>query len=122
MKGYCCECQKDVDCELVNGDVIYTHRPDLYHLEFVRCPICHNYAGRYKGEHPTLPTAQVRSCRYKAHRALDKIWRDKAKKGEYYKFMSDHFGKDFHWGMVRSNDEADEALKMTLKFMKEEEE
>lgn len=122
MKGYCCECQKDIDCELVKGNVIYPHRPDLYGLEFVRCPFCNNYTGRYKGEYPTLPTEHVRHCRYQAHQALDKIWKNAAKRGKYYRFMSDHFGKDFHWGLVRSNDEADEALEMTLKFMDEEDE
>lgn len=43
MKGYCCECRKDVNCEMVKGDVIYPHRPDLYDLNFIRCPICGNY-------------------------------------------------------------------------------
>lgn len=121
MKGYCCECRKDVDCEIVKGDVIYPHRPDLYDLGFVRCPICGNYTGIHDGEYPTLPTAHIRSCRRRAHRALDRIWRDRAKKSKYYGFMSNHFGKDFHWGMVRSDEEADEALELTIDFMSGEE-
>lgn len=117
MRGYCCECRKDVDCEIVKGDVIYPHRPDLYDLNFVRCPICGNYTGRYEGEYPTLPTAHTRSCRRRAHRALDKIWSDRNKRGEYYNFMSNRFGKDFHWGLVRSDEEADKALELTIDFM-----
>lgn len=54
MRGYCCECRKDVNCEMVKGDVIYPHRPDLYDLDFVRCPVCGNYTGKYDGEYPTL--------------------------------------------------------------------
>ena len=117
MRGYCCECRKDVNCEMVKGDVIYPHRPDLYDLDFVRCPICGNYTGKYEGEHPTLPTAHIRFCRRRAHRALDRIWKDKAKRSKYYAFMSKHFGKDFHWGLVRSDDEADEAFEYTIHFM-----
>lgn len=117
MRGYCCECRKDVDCEVVKGDVIYPHRPDLYDLNFVRCPICGNYTGIHDGEYPTLPTAHIRSCRRRAHRALDRIWKDRNKKSKYYGFMSAHFGKDFHWGMVRCSEEADEALELTIDFM-----
>ena len=87
-----------------------------------RCPICGNYTGKHDGEYPTLPTAHIRSCRRRAHRALDRIWRNRAKKSQYYSFMSAHFGKDFHWGMVRCEEEADEALKLTIDFMSREEE
>lgn len=117
MKAFCCECKKQVDGVTVNGDNIYPHRPDLYDLEFIKCPICGNYTGKHDGEYPTLPTEHIRQCRHKAHRALDRIWKDRKKKGEYYAFMSGVFKKDFHWGMVRSDEEADKALELTLDYL-----
>lgn len=72
---------------------------------------------KYDGEYPTLPTEHIRQCRHKAHRALDRIWKDRKKKGEYYAFMSGVFKKDFHWGMVRSDEEADKALELTLDYL-----
>lgn len=117
MRAYCCECQKNLDCELVKGDAIYPHRPDLFDLDFIRCPVCGNYTGKYEGERPVLPTRHIRSCRYKAHRALDKIWRDRNKRSEYYKYMSDCFDKNFHWGEMMSDEEADKALRLTLDFL-----
>ena len=59
MKGYCCECRKDVYCEMVKGDVIYPHRPDLYDLNFVRCPICGNYTGKYFKHAQYLINSQI---------------------------------------------------------------
>ncbi len=120
MKGYCCECGKEIECLEVNGDVIYPHRPDLYDKHFWQCPHCKNYTGRYDGEYPTLPSKHIRWCRYTAHRKLDKIWRNRHKKGKYYGYMSDMFKRDFHWGMIKSNEEADKALEYTIKFLEGE--
>lgn len=117
MKVLCCECQQSVDCEEVKGDVIYPHRPDLYSLSFLRCPICGNYTGKYKGEKAVLPTRYMRECRYKAHRALEKIWKHRKLRGAYYKYMSDRFGRDFHWGEVECDEVATIALELTLNFM-----
>lgn len=79
MLGYCCECGKEVDCEIVGGETIYPHRPDLYNLKFVKHSACGNYTGYYQGEHPTLPNEYIRQCRHEAHRALGNIWKDKKK-------------------------------------------
>lgn len=117
MRAYCCECKKSIECELVNGNVIYPHRPDLCDLELFRCPICGNYTGKYEGERIVLPTKHIRICRYMAHRALDKIWKDKKKKAEYYTYMSNRLGRDFHWGEVECDEVADKALELTLNFL-----
>ena len=121
MKALCCECKRHVECELVKGDSIYPHRPDLYDLSFLRCPFCGNYTGRYDSEKAVLPTKHIRSCRYKAHRTLDKIWRDRKQRAKYYKYMSDCFGRDFHWGEVECDEVADKALELTLNYLGGEE-
>lgn len=118
MRAFCCKCQKDLECDVVGGDVIYPHRADLYDKKFVQCPICNNYTGLYPGEYPTLPTEHVRQCRYAAHRALDKIWQDRKAKKAFYKYMSKIYNREFHWGLVRDDHEADEALEYTLDYLK----
>lgn len=117
MKAFCCECKKRVDGVKVNGDIIYPHRPDLYDLEFIKCPICGNYTGKYDGEYPVIPTKHIRLCRYQAHRALDKIWKNRSQRAKYYQYMSNCFGRDFHWGELKSEEEADKALELTLNYL-----
>lgn len=119
MKAFCCECKKYLNCNIVKGDIIYPHRPDLYDLEYIQCPVCKNYTGKYEGEKPTLPTKHIRSCRYSAHRALDKIWKDQKKRSEYYGYMSKKFDRDFHWGEIKTDEDADEALRITLEFLED---
>ena len=119
VEAYCCEYKRQVNGLQVGGDTIYPHRPDLYNKKFIKCPICGNYAKKYDGEYPVLPTEYIRTCRRKAHLALDKIWHSSKQKEKYYRYMSKYFGKSFHWGEVRDEKEADEALKITLNFLKE---
>ena len=37
MKIYCCNCEKEVECILVDGKVVYPHRQDLYSKNFYKC-------------------------------------------------------------------------------------
>lgn len=119
MLGYCCECGKEVECEIVSGETIYPHRPDLYNLKFVRHSECGNYTGYYQGEYPTLPNKHIRQCRLMAHRMLNSIWKDRKNRKKYYAFMSNNFNKSFHWGEIKSDSEADKALKLTMDYLGE---
>lgn len=117
MKGYCCKCKKEIECQEVGGETIYPHRIDLYYKEFWRCPNCGNYTGKYVGEYPVLPSEHIRKCRHEAHMKLNNIWKDRKRRGEYYSYMSSIFKKDFHWGTINNDEEADTALEYTLKFI-----
>ena len=117
IKVYCCECGKEIEADIVGGDIIYPHRKDLYSKKFYLCPHCHNYAGVYQGEKPVIPTKKIRECRYTAHRALDKIWHNKKQKKKYYAFMNEQFNKSFHWGEMKNEAEAMKALKVTMDFL-----
>lgn len=88
VKAYCCECGKEIDADIVGGDIVYPHRKDLYSKKFYLCPHCHNYAGVYQEEKPVIPTKYIRNCRYTAHRALDRIWHSKKLKKKYYAYMN----------------------------------
>jgi len=37
------------NAEMVSGDAIYPHRPDLYHRKFYRCQPCGAYVGCHEG-------------------------------------------------------------------------
>lgn len=65
--------------ELVNGKLIYPHRPDLAHKMFWRCADCDK---SYVGCHPdttvplgTLADEETRRARCTAHNAFDQLWR-----------------------------------------------
>lgn len=119
MNAYCCECKKEVEAEVVGGEIIYPHRPDLYDKEFCVCPYCRNYTGVYQGESIVIPTKHIRVCRHTAHRALDKIWHSRKQKNKYYAYMGKKFKRTFHWGEIKNEEEADRALTMTLEYLKE---
>lgn len=117
VKAYCCECGKEIEADIVGGDIVYPHRQDLYSKKFYLCPHCHNYAGVYQEEKPVIPTKYIRNCRYTAHRALDKIWHSKKLKKKYYAYMNKQFKKVFHWGEMRSEEEATKALEVTMDYL-----
>lgn len=63
--------------ELVNGAVIYPHRPDLFTKLFYHCAPCDSYVGCHPGTDKPLgrlANAQLRAAKSAAHRAFDPIW------------------------------------------------
>lgn len=64
--------------ELVNGDFLYPHRPDLWEKRFWRCTPC----GAWVGCHPRtnkplgrLANAELRQAKQEAHAAFAPIWK-----------------------------------------------
>lgn len=69
--------------ELVGGDVIYPHRPDLSSKRFYSCESCKAYVGtHYKTGEPfgTLANAQLREMRKRAHASFDPIWKGETRR------------------------------------------
>ncbi len=65
--------------ELVDGSVIYPHRPDLARKWFYLCRPCQAYVGCHpKTKNPLgrLANAELRKMKSAAHAAFDPIWRD----------------------------------------------
>jgi hypothetical protein len=116
----CVECPS-TDFELVGGEVIYPHRPDLASKKFWRCS-----CGAYCGCHPTtedplgFPAGpQTRSARSHVHAKLDPLWQDAPSlykpggklspnqirsmaRTRVYKYLADRMGitkKECHTGM-----------------------
>jgi hypothetical protein len=95
------------NAELVTGERIYPHRPDLYALSFWLCAPCDAYVGCHKkganvpaiGESDgTLPlgslaNAELRMWRQAAHSVLDPIWKSKQMgRRDVYRKLAKHLG------------------------------
>lgn len=76
--------------ELVTGDVLYPHRPDLASLKFWRCSPCGAHVGCHKRgavadgirSDGTLPlgrlaNAELRRAKSQAHALFDEIWKSR---------------------------------------------
>lgn len=110
MKTFCCGCGKNVNAELVGGEKIYPHRPDLAEKKFLLCPICHNYVGLIIGEEVTIPDEYIRNKRREIHYILDNLWNNKEKRVQVYTIMSNQLGRPYHTGELRTHKAADDAL------------
>jgi hypothetical protein len=67
--------------ELVNGNAIYPHRPDLSKKLFYRCAPCGAYVGCDPGTKKplgSLANAELRKVRSDAHAVFDPKWRSGA--------------------------------------------
>ena len=116
---FCVNCNKDVEANLVTGEIIYPHRIDLYSLKFYQCPVCKNYVGVHKGTIKPLgciPTPELKQARIKVHNKLDYLWKSKKyKRHEIYKSLSDYFGYRYHNGHTKSVDECKKAEEYLIK-------
>lgn len=78
----CPYCNKPA--KIVNGKVIYPHRPDLAGKKFWQCAACDAYVGchgfnprhGYRGIEPLgrLANRELRAAKMAAHAAFDPIW------------------------------------------------
>ena len=112
---YCCGCKDYVFAKKVSGDVIYPHRPDLYHLVFYRCDECKEYIGTHKdnGEpFGSIPTPELRIARINVHKVIDPLWHEKKiRRGVLYSLIADHLNINcYHTGEVRDIETANKII------------
>ena len=116
MLIYCVECNKDVEANLVKGNIIYPHRSDLYNLSFYQCPTCGGYVGTHKGTEKPLgiiPSNDLRKARIMLHNKMDKLWKSGSiKRKELYNILSKEMGYEYHNGNIKSIEESKKALKI----------
>lgn len=100
----CDYCQGET--QLVNGDVIYPHRPDLAHLRFWQCAPCDAYVGCHKGTTKPLgrlANAELRQAKMAAHAAFDPLWKfTTLTRNAAYQWLANQLGiprADCHIGM-----------------------
>lgn len=95
------------DAQLVTGEEIYPHRPDLYRLKFYSCSPCRAWVGCHKNSDAVplgrLANAELRKAKNAAHAAFDPIWKSKQlNRSDAYYWLSRQLGirfKDCHIGM-----------------------
>lgn len=95
--------------ELVTGETIYPHRPDLYSKNFYLCRPCDAYVGCHRtgtGDKPLgrLANAELRAWKSRAHAAFDPYWKNGGGMGRKtaYKRLAYRLGiktDDCHIGM-----------------------
>ena len=104
----CPYCQQKA--ELVTGDVIYPHRPDLHQLQFWQCVPCMAYVGCHRGTTRPLgrlADAELRQAKQDAHAAFDELWKQITPAGTFdrsgaYKWLARQLGievRQCHIGM-----------------------
>jgi hypothetical protein len=110
----------DQHAELVTGNALYPHRPDLFGLEFWHCDDCDAYVGCHKAgawtyiggrkvvSDGTLPLgrladAELRQAKQDAHAAFDPIWKSRGMtRRQAYEWLAKSLGISFvncHIGM-----------------------
>lgn len=88
----CRYCEKEAD--LVGGDVIYPHRPDLREKKFYLCAPCNAYVGCHKGTDKAmgrLANAELRKAKMAAHAHFDPIWKtdETTTRRQAYKWLAE---------------------------------
>lgn len=114
LKPICGYCQHTA--ELVGGDVIYPHRPDLESKKFWRCVGCDAFVGCHGAgavingntSDGTLPLGKLanpalRAAKSKAHASFDVLWiGESMSRKQAYAWLSKAMGipsQDCHIGM-----------------------
>lgn len=104
---YCCNCQKDMECDLISGKQAYPHRDDIYG-NFWQCVNCKNFVGCHKtgkGKRNlgVIPTPKMKIARSHIHKILDPLWQTgRIKRSELYRQISEHIGFEYHTAELRT--------------------
>lgn len=104
----CPYCGGGVD--IVRGDKVYPHRPDLFKQIFFMCLCCEARVGCHANGFALgrLADAPLRKAKMKAHAAFDPIWKRKVmSRTAAYKWLRGALGidaKDCHMGMFDINE------------------
>lgn len=106
---YCCNCQKDKDCYLIDGKKAYPHRNDIFGC-FWQCEQCLNFVGTHNNKKNTplgcIPTKEIKNARQHIHRILDPLWqKGKIRRGHLYSRLSEFLGREYHTAQLRTIDE-----------------
>jgi hypothetical protein len=106
----CPYCEKPA--ELVNGALIYPHRPDLATLKFWRCAGCNAYTGTHANSPNHAPKGglarePLRKARIAAHAAFDGRWRRLGiRRGSAYEWLKGQLGVEYtpHIGFMNEDE------------------
>jgi hypothetical protein len=105
----CPTCNREA--QLVSGQEIYPHRPDLYHKPFWACLPCRTWVGCHAGgtrRLGRLATDETRRLKIDAHAAFDPMWKTGSmKRKQAYAWLGERLGlsdRDCHIGWMSDED------------------
>jgi hypothetical protein len=103
---YCCTCESEVQCNLINAKEAYPHRDDIYG-DFWQCQNCKNFVGCHAGikKRPLgcIPTPEIKNARRKLHEIIDPLWqKGKISRGDLYKKISGYMDFEYHTAELRT--------------------
>lgn len=107
---YCCNCQSDMICNLIDATTAYPHRNDIY-AHFWQCPSCKHFVGCHKGKKGykplgVIPTPQIKYARSKLHEIIDPLWqKGKISRSDLYRKISEYLGWNYHTAELRTIDD-----------------
>jgi hypothetical protein len=100
----CPYCQRQP--ELVTGEAVYPHLPELWDGNFYLCRPCGAYVGCHKGTTNALgrlADAELRRAKMAAHKAFDGYWKPLGvQRGAAYRWLAEQLGidrKECHIGL-----------------------
>lgn len=97
----------DRQSQLVHGQAIYPHRPDLWAKPFWQCEPCEAYVGCHPGTKNALgrlANDELRKAKQAAHAAFDPLWRGgQQHRKSAYLWLAERMGmiaENCHIGMM----------------------
>ena len=127
MEIYCCNCNKDVNVILTNGEEVYPHRKDLYKLNFYKCIHCSNFVGCHKSYSKVpkplgvIASKEIKEKRIIIHNIIDPLFLSgKINRKELYKIISDRLGYTYHTANIKTIEEANKVLQIVYSIQSQE--
>jgi len=111
---FCCNCNCEVNTNLITGKIVYPHRKDLYKLKFLQCPTCNHFVGTHKGSNiplGSIPTPKLKAQRSNIHSIMDPLWRNKLiSRTALYNYLTSVLGRTYHTAELRNDAEVNKIL------------
>lgn len=121
---YCCKCEKEVQAELIFGNLVYTTRKDLQKTSFYQCPVCKSFVGTHKDTGKPLGCIahqELKDARKHIHALIDPLFKSRLIYREVlYSEIASRLGiPEYHTAEIRSVEEARKVYKVCLEIEKE---
>ena len=127
MEIYCCNCNKNVNAILTNGEKVYPHREDLYKLNFYKCKECNNSVGCHKNYKKipkplgVIASKEIKEKRIEIHNIIDPLFLSgKFERTKLYKIISDRLGYTYHTANIKTTEEANKVLQIIYLIQSQE--
>jgi hypothetical protein len=116
---YCCNCESETKCNLINGKQAYPHRDDILGY-FWRCTQCGQFVGCHGLSTKPLgviPTHEIKRARSELHKIIDPLWQNgKISRSDLYSKISEHLNFEYHTAELRTIEECRKVWRFVKKL------